>query len=75
MTITEPLSTNRTYSAYEPVATFTTSSSHAPTYNIIDLDYPLFGTTVVKCGGRKFDLEVVKKALDLAYEMNKKLAR
>lgn len=75
MNTTAPLNSNRTYSAYEPVATFTTSYSHAPTYNIIDLDYPLFGTTVVKCGGRKFDLEVVKKALDLAYEMNKKLAR
>ncbi len=44
-------------------------SSHAPNYNLIDLDYPLYGTTVVKCGGRKFDLEVVRKALALAAEL------
>lgn len=44
-------------------------SSHVPNYNLIDLDYPLYGTTVVKCGGRKFDLEVVRKALALAAEL------
>lgn len=44
-------------------------SSHAPTFNLIDLDYPLYGTTVVKCDGRKFDLEVVRKALALAAEL------
>ena len=66
---------HHTYSAYEPLTTFTSTHSHAPTYNIVDLDYPMYGLTVVKCGGRKFDLEVVKKALDLAYEMNEKLAR
>lgn len=44
-------------------------NSHAPNYNLIDLDYPLYGTTVVKCGGRKFDLEVVRRALDLAAEL------
>ena len=55
--------------------TVVASSSHAPSYNLIDLDYPMYGTTVVKCGGRKFDLEVVRKALALAYEMNNKLAR
>ena len=51
------------------------SNSHVPNYNLIDLDYPMYGTTVVKCGGKKFDLEVVRKALALAYEMNNKLAR
>lgn len=75
MTTTAPIGSNQTYSAYEPVATFTTPYSHAPSYNLIDLDYPLYGTTVVKCGGKKFDLEVVRKALALAYEMNEKLAR
>lgn len=44
-------------------------NSHAPNYNLIDLDYPLYGTTVVKCSGRKFDLEVVRKALALAAEL------
>lgn len=44
-------------------------SSHVPNYNLIDLDYPLYGTTVVKCGGKKFDLEVVRKALALAAEL------
>ena len=63
------------FTAYQPTQTFTTAYSHAPTYNIVDLDYPVYGTTVVKCGGRKFDLEVVRKALALAYEMNNKLAR
>ena len=45
------------------------SYDHAPNYNLIDLDYPLYGTTVVKCGGRKFDMEVVRKALSLAAEL------
>lgn len=75
MTVTAPLSSSQTYSAYEHVNTFTSTYSHAPSYNLIDLDYPLYGTTVVKCGGKKFDLEVVRKALALAYEMNEKLAR
>lgn len=75
MTTTAPLGSSQTYSAYEPVTTFTVPYSHAPSYNLIDLDYPLYGTTVVKCGGKKFDLEVVRKALALAYEMNNKLAR
>lgn len=49
--------------------TVAASNSHAPNYNLIDLDYPLYGTTVVKCGGRKFDLEVVKRALALVAEL------
>ena len=49
--------------------TVVASNSHVPNYNLIDLDYPLYGTTVVKCGGRKFDLEVVRKALALAAEL------
>ena len=44
-------------------------SSHVPNCNLIDLDYQLYGTTVVKCGGKKFDLEVVRKALALAAEL------
>ena len=48
---------------------------HSPEYTLIDLDYPMYGSVVVKCGGKKFDLEVVRKALALAYEMNEKLAR
>ena len=48
-------------------------SSHVPNYNLIDLDYPLYGTTVVKCGGRKFDLEVVRRALALAAELGGEL--
>lgn len=75
MTTTAPLGSNQTYSAYEPATTFTAPHSHAPSYNLIDLDYPMYGTTVVKCGGKEFDLEVVRKALALAYEMNEKLAR
>ena len=64
----------------EPLSSYVTTESHAitapsPSYNLIDLDYPMYGTTVVKCGGKKFDLEVVRKALALAYEMNDKLAR
>lgn len=48
-------------------------NSHAPNYNLIDLDYPLYGATVVKCGGRKFDMEVVRKALALAAELGGEL--
>ena len=48
-------------------------NSHVPNYNLIDLDYPLYGTTVVKCGGRKFDLEVVRKALSLVTELGEAL--
>lgn len=72
MTVTAPLSSS--YTTTES-CTVTVPYSHAPSYNLIDLDYPLYGTTVVKCGGKKFDLEVVRKALALAYEMNEKLAR
>lgn len=61
------------YTAYQPAQTFTTTYSHAPTYNLVDLDYPMYGTTVVKCGGRKFDLKVVKKALALAAELGGEL--
>lgn len=68
MTVTAPLSSYATTESHAITA-------HAPSYNLIDLDYPLYGTTVVKCGGKKFDLEVVRKALALAYEMNDKLAR
>lgn len=57
------------YTTFEPCSYTVTASSHAPEYNIIDLDYPAYGTTVVKCGGRKFDLEVVRKALALAAEL------
>lgn len=72
MTTTAQLSSSETRTgSYTVIA----SDSHAPNYNLIDLDYPLYGTTVVKCGGRKFDLEVVRKALALAYEMNDRLAR
>ena len=49
--------------------TVVASNSHVPNYNLIDLDYPMYGTTVVKCGGKKFDLEVVRKALALAAEL------
>ena len=63
----------REYTAYQPAQTFTTAYSHAPTYNLIDLDYPMYGTTVVKCGGRKFDLEVVRKALALVAELDRKV--
>jgi hypothetical protein len=69
MTVTAPLN------SYTESCTITVPCPHAPSYNLIDLDYPLYGTTVVKCGGKKFDLEVVRKALALAYEMNDKLAR
>ena len=64
MNTTAPLSYSMTHVA-----------SHMPEHTIIDLDYPMYGTVIVKCGGRKFDLEVVRKALDLVYEMNGKLAR
>ena len=49
--------------------TVVASNSHVPNYNLIDLDYPMYGTTVVKCGERKFDLEVVRKALALVAEL------
>ena len=63
----------REYTAYQPAQTLTIASSHAPNYNLIDLDYPMYGTTVVKCGGRKFDLEVVRKALALVAELDRKV--
>lgn len=69
MKTTAPIGSSQTYSAYENVQTFTSTYSHAPTFNVIDLDYPMYGTTVVKCGGRKFDLEVVKKALALVADL------
>lgn len=53
--------------------TVVASNSHVPNYNLIDLDYPMYGTTVVKCGGRKFDLEVVRKALALVAELGGEL--
>jgi len=49
------------------------SYDHTPNYNLIDLDYPLYGTTVVRCGGRLFDMEVVRKALALAAELGGEL--
>lgn len=61
------------YTAYETASYTVTASSHAPNHNIIDLDYPLYGTTVVKCGGRKFDLEVVRKALALVAALDRKV--
>lgn len=57
------------YTTFEPCSYTVTISSHAPEHYIIDLDHPTYGTTVVKCGGRKFDLEVVRKALALAAEL------
>lgn len=53
--------------------TVAASNSHVPNYNLIDLDYPLYGTTVVKCGGKRFDMEVVRKALALAAELGGEL--
>ena len=61
------------YTTYEPTSVTVTASSHAPMHNIIDLDYPLYGMTVVKCGGREFDLEVVRKALALVAELDRKV--
>lgn len=58
---------------YEPTVTYTTTYSHAPNCTLVDLDYPMYGNVVVKCGGRKFDLEVVRKALSLAAELGGEL--
>lgn len=46
---------------------------HSPEYTLIDLDYPMYGDVVVKCGGKKFDLRVVRKALALVDELNRKV--
>ena len=51
---------------------FVPRKDHAPNYTLIDLDYPMYGTVVVKCGGRKFDLRVVHKALALVDELHGK---
>lgn len=51
---------------------FVPRKDHAPDYTLIDLDYPMYGTVVVKCGGKKFDLRVVQKALALVDELHRK---
>lgn len=51
---------------------FVPREDHAPNYTLIDLDYPMCGTMVVKCGGKKFDLRVVQKALALVDELHRK---
>lgn len=53
------------FEANESVITVRPANSHIPDYCLIDLDYPIYGTVVVKCDGRKYDLGVVKKALAL----------
>ena len=45
--------------------TYTAETSHAANCTLIDLDYPMYGTIIVKCNDQKYDLEVVKAALKL----------
>lgn len=51
---------------------FVPREDHVPDCTLIDLDYPMYGTVVVKCGGRKYDLRVVHKALALVDELHRK---
>ena len=67
------ITTTGKYITYEPGSYTVTASSHAPNRTLIDLDYPMFGDVVVKCGNRKFDIEVVRKALALVAELDRKV--
>lgn len=52
---------------------FVSRNNHIPDCTIINLDYPLYGTVVVQCEGRRYDLWVVRRALALARELGGEL--
>lgn len=57
------------YTTYQPTPSFTTTCSHAASETIIDLDYPMYGNVTVKCGGRRYKLSTVRKALRFVDEI------